>query len=362
MLKGTLATLVAVAVFACSGTVEAQKCASAFNQLTRNMFGGENCGREITNGQAAALWGNYCNDNCTINSNYAGYRGHGGCLGGGCGSSAYTSAFTSYGSYGYPGGSSCGGCGGGSFGYAGGCGGGCGSSCGGGFAQAYRGHHRGCGKGHGGCGRGHGGCGKSHRGCGLHRQSAYSIASSCGGGSCGGSYGGSYGGSCNSCSSGGYASTGFSGYSSACGCKGCGGPVRGLLGKVLHHHRGGRGYGGRGCGGHGCKLFSCGGLHDRMFSSFYAANGVSSSPSYFGGYVGGETGFSDFSTSLNGSITSGCSSCGGGGYSGSSYSGGSYSGGYESYMPPASGGYSQPAASYYQPTIATPTMIQPFGN
>lgn len=357
MLKGTLATLVAVAVFACSGTVEAQKCASAFNQLTRNMFGGENCGREITNGQAAALWGNYCNDNCTINSNYAGYRGHGGCLGGGCGSSAYTSAFTSYGSYGYPGGSSCGGCGGGcgggSFGYAGGCGGGCGSSCGGGFAQAYRGHHRGCGK-------GHGGCGKSHRGCGLHRQSAYSIASSCGGGSCGGSYGGSYGGSCNSCSSGGYASTGFSGYSSACGCKGCGGPVRGLLGKVLHHHRGGRGCGGRGCGGHGCKLFSCGGLHDRMFSSFYAANGVSSSPSYFGGYVGGETGFSDFSTSLNGSITSGCSSCsscGGGGYSG-----GSYSGGYESYMPPASGGYSQPAASYYQPTIATPTMIQPFGN
>ena len=354
MLKGTLATLVAVAVFACSGTVEAQKCASAFNQLTRNMFGGENCGREITNGQAAALWGNYCNDNCTINSNYAGYRGHGGCLGGGCGSSAYTSAFTSYGSYGYPGGSSCGGCGGGcgggSFGYAGGCGGGCGSSCGGGFAQAYRGHHRGCGK-------GHGGCGKSHRGCGLHRQSAYSIASSCGGGSCGGSYGGSYGGSCNSCSSGGYASTGFSGYSSACGCKGCGGPVRGLLGKVLHHHRGGRG-----CGGHGCKLFSCGGLHDRMFSSFYAANGVSSSPSYFGGYVGGETGFSDFSTSLNGSITSGCSSCGGGGYSGGGYSGGSYSGGYESYMPPASGGYSQPAASYYQPTIATPTMIQPFGN
>ena len=369
MLKGITTTLLAVAALLCCGAdAQAQNpIARNFNHFNHDMFGGSNCGRAITNAQAAGLWSNYCHEDCSINSNLS---GGGGCHSGLCGSGSdvtwdggYPAGPVAYGGgysvapgYGsFSGGSACGGSGcGGS-----GCGGsGCGCKSGGhgkikrmiarvfgshgccgcgksyfdngsgnaafgsstGFSQSYLGYGGGSG---GGCGS-HGGCclhgkkGKRHRGC-------------CGGG--GGSYSSGYanyaptsyasaGYASTGYASTGYASTGYSDYSSVCNSRRCcKGKHRRAKGRRCHHG--------------GCSLFSGGGVHDRMFSNFYAAN--SSSPGYFASYVGSETGFSDFNSSVNGSIMSacGCSSCGGGGAAlNQSY-----------YAPqPTAGNYMQPTA------------------
>ena len=368
MLKGIITTLLALVVLACSGTeAEAQNpLARGFNHLNRNMFGGSDCGREITNTQAANLWGGYCSQDCTIYSSLSGSGGGGGgcfggsCFGGGYGGGhsaaptysaapAYSSAFGHSGCGGckikrmignvFSHGGSCG-CGQSYFGYSGGGCGGCGSgSCGtsGGFGGSYLGYgsgggHRGCCLKRGGCGGG--GCGSYSSGYASYAAASYAPASYASTG----------------CS--GYASTGYAGYSSACGSRhGCG--RKGFGGRHRLFNRGG------GCGCGGCRLFSHGGIHDRMFSSFYVAN--STCPSYFGGYVGNETGFSDFNSSVSGSLTSscGCSSCGGGAVNQSYYS--PATSGQSYYSPqPAGGGYVQP--SYVQPSYVQPTLASPMHN
>ncbi len=145
-LTGLLA--LAAAVVMCSSAVQAQECGGCDGGYSGysgdvnagNMCGGvdayggmnsANCGRGMTNGQAAGLWAGYCNENCYHDSHGGcrlsggrqggfggggcGLRSGGGCMSGsaGCGSS-----------FGWPGGG--GSCGGGSlFGgrNRGGCGG-----------------------------------------------------------------------------------------------------------------------------------------------------------------------------------------------------------------------------------------------
>lgn len=91
-------------------------------------FYSSNCGRAITNSQAAALWANYNSEDCSLNLPYqrggGGLHGRKGC-GGGC---------RHGGGFAYPGGQGFGGGGfsqgGGGFAPAGGVGGGCGHGCG----------------------------------------------------------------------------------------------------------------------------------------------------------------------------------------------------------------------------------------
>lgn len=84
MLKGLMTSCLAIAVLSMGAQMASaqhggQGCriSNAFNGIVGNAYGGANCGREISNYEAAALWSDYCYDNCTINQ---------GC-GGGCGSS-----------------------------------------------------------------------------------------------------------------------------------------------------------------------------------------------------------------------------------------------------------------------------------
>ena len=194
--------ILAIAVMACCTEVNAQGCGCGgdygYASVAMGGYGGfgggsNNCGRDISQGDAAALWSNYCTESCTDHSGGGlfsrlkakcggGLCGGGGFGGGHCGGGGFGGGF------GY-GGGSCG-CDQGCFGYpAGGCGGGCGGGgCGGG----------GCLAGKFGGGRHGRGCG----GCGLK-----------------GRHGG--GGSCDSCPCG-AAPVEFAGGCDTCGCSGDG--------------------------------------------------------------------------------------------------------------------------------------------
>ncbi len=187
---------VAIAAMACCTNLNAQDCGyggpamgfgGGYGYAPVQTGGGcgcggemNNCGREISQGDAAALWGNYCSERCQTVGGHHGLfsRLKGGCGGGGA------SGF---------GGGGCGcGCDQGCFGYpAGGCGcnaaGGCGGGYGGGLLAGKLG---------GGCGK----CGSKGR-CGCRSKRSKRGASACGeapvgfsGGcdTCGCSDGGSY--------------------------------------------------------------------------------------------------------------------------------------------------------------------------
>ena len=190
MVKGLMTSCLAIAVFAVGAQMASAqhgghgcRISSAFNGLVGNAYGGANCGREISNYEAAALWADYCYDDCSINGGCGGC-GHGCRLGGrlfsrGCGTSACD---TGCGEAVQDCGSGCGGHGGHCLGgklrglFAG-HGAGCGCGCGDCF-----GYPAGCANDCGGCDTGcdqrcNSGCGGrlrgklagmfSHRGCGC---------------------------------------------------------------------------------------------------------------------------------------------------------------------------------------------------
>ncbi|MEZ6096612.1 MAG: hypothetical protein R3C03_20685 [Pirellulaceae bacterium] len=105
--------LVAIGVLSSPGVVNAQCCLGKLgqgaHQARANLFGGSNCGRGISYGDAAALWSEYCYEDCSLS---------GGC-GGGCNSGCGGAV------------DQCGGCGGDVAGYDG---------CASGFLGHSRGH------------------------------------------------------------------------------------------------------------------------------------------------------------------------------------------------------------------------------
>ncbi len=144
MMFQTLKVAIVAAALAVCGTSIAQDCGSCGGAVSYGGSasygtdnGGANCGRGITQGQAAALWAGYCTENC-------GYTGGNDCgcessCDSGCGGGHGCSLGSRLGSRGGKlrgmfsgsGGSSCGGCDLGCFGYPSDCGG-CGND-GGGF-------------------------------------------------------------------------------------------------------------------------------------------------------------------------------------------------------------------------------------
>ncbi len=281
-MKGFLTTCIAMACLAMlsqSASAQCGKLGQAFNQHVANSFGGANCGRGITNYEAAGLWANYCNEDCTV------YQG--GCSSG-CNSGCNSGCGNNAAAYGYPAaGNDCGtsfvanDCGSLNQGFGDGCGGGClGGKLKGLFSKF--GNGGGCGScfgwGDGGCGGGNMGFGFANSGCcgtEIGNGSPAFFGGGCGGG-CGllkGGMGLGLGGGCgNSCGMGG----------------------GGLLAKLFT---------GKGCG---CGLFSGGGFHDQRFSNFYRTYGSSSNTAYFSNYVGSESGFADFGTAVGGTITNAC--------------------------------------------------------
>ena len=175
---------VAIVAIACCSNLNAQDCGcggGGYGYAPIAIGGGcgaggyggvNNCGREITQGNAAALWADYCTESCTDNGGlFSHLKGKHGCKGG-CGCKGH-------------GGGSCG-CNQGCFGYpsGGGCGAGGGGCLGGGR------HAGGCGKHAGGCGK----CGRKGHHCKCKRK-----------------------GNCSSC---GEAPVAFSGGCDTCGCSG----------------------------------------------------------------------------------------------------------------------------------------------
>lgn len=255
MFKRILTSCLAIALIAIGSQVASAQCgggcggghgcriSNAFHNVIKGSFGGSNCGREISNYEAAGLWANYCTDTCTIN---------GGC--GGCGST---------------------------------------TGCGCGFSLRQRGCNAlvdNCGQSFDQCG-GHAGCGLGGKFRGLFARGG----NACGNTGCDSGCFGYPGGCGTGCNTGcGQSSGGFS----------CGG---GKLFAGLHSRGGlfARHQGcGNGCG-HGCGLFKRGNWHDRLFSGFYAKRGACNA-TYFGNHVGPETGFADFTSAVNGQLTGSC--------------------------------------------------------
>ena len=193
---------VAIVAIACCSNLNAQDCGcggGGYGYAPIAIGGGygaggyggfNNCGREITQGNAAALWADYCTESCTDNGGLFGHR-KGKCGKGHCGRGGG-------GGFGYGGGGGC--CDQGCFGYPAGCGcggGGIGGGCGHGGMFGGGRHGHGCKGGgrHGHCG---GGCGRK----GHHCKSK--------------------GSSCDSCCCGGPAPVQFSGGCDTCGCSGAG--------------------------------------------------------------------------------------------------------------------------------------------
>ena len=301
-----------------------------------------NCGRAITNDQAAALWSSYCTEDCTLNLPYqpksrffggAGLKAGGGCGHGGCGRGAG-------GGWGYPGGGGCGcGHGGGGCGCGhggGGIGAGIGYGAGigaygagvGGYGAAAGGcHHGGCGLGRKSCGllgglkglfgRRGGGClfGGCHRRGGTQLVQGYALAyPTVGGGFVGG--GGIGGGVGNRIFSNGYGWGGGAGVAGNYG-RFLGGGYTGFSGYGLPIANAGS-YGGGGCGG--CKLLGAlarlighggcchrrgGGqvaVSNQVFQSYYS--NVGAGPSYFDYALGHQYGTGDFGVQSAGTFAS----------------------------------------------------------
>ena len=164
MLKTTITFACAIMALALTANVNAQGCSSCGTASYGGGFGGygggfggyggdfgggyggdfggygmadlgtNNCGREISNQGAAALWGGYCTETCVSHQRggLLGRHGRGGCGGGrGCGGGGL-------GKFGYPSGGGC--CGNrGCFGYPTSCG-----TCGCGGGAGLGGFHKGC--------------------------------------------------------------------------------------------------------------------------------------------------------------------------------------------------------------------------
>jgi hypothetical protein len=207
----TCLRMVGMTLLAANGAACAQNCGSGCGgQGGYGSAGSTNCGREISQADAEALWAPYCTETCFDFSRHHGHSGR--CKPGG--------------NFGY------GSCGAGKFGACGACGSaGCAGGCGG-KAAGCTGKAGGCA---GGDGHrlGHSGFG-SGSGSGRGQGNRFSLLSS-GSGNCFGYPAGGYGncGSCGtSCSKGG----------DACGCD-AGGHADGGGGR-LFRHLGGHGHSG----------------------------------------------------------------------------------------------------------------------
>ncbi|QEG21924.1 hypothetical protein [Mariniblastus fucicola] len=270
MIKTTLTVACAVFALVLSTNANAQDCGcgSNYSAVDFGGYGGyssygnvgatglNNCGRAISNQQAASLWAGYCTETCVTGKKrcglFSGCGKTGGCGGGGC----------SQGCFGYP----TGGCG---SSFSGGCG--TASGLGGGcklFSKLKAGA---------------GGCGLS-KGCGF------------GGG--------------NSCGLGGFSGFGLNtGCGSACG-GGCGsscglGGGFGLFDKLKS--------------GGGCNLFSklkgkskCAAIVSYPVTTVAIDQcGCGNSGQYFNYAVGHEYGTAGIQSSVAGSLTSACGGCSG---------------------------------------------------
>lgn len=194
---------VAIAAMACCTNLDAQDCGCAgqamgygggYGYAPVQMGGGcggdggmSNCGRTISQGDAAALWGNYCNEGCQTSSGcglFSRLKGNGGCGGGACGGGAGGRSSGGFGG----GGCGCG-CDQGCFGYpTGGCGCGAGGGYGGGGLLAGK-----LGGGSGKCGlKGRCGCRSKRSKCGSSPCGEAPVGFSGGCDTCGCGDGGSY--------------------------------------------------------------------------------------------------------------------------------------------------------------------------
>ena len=308
---------------------------------------GDNCGREITDGQAAALWAGYCTESCgyyggnTGGASFAPVASFGGAA---CGAPAATCGGPTCGVAPAPSGCKLlGGCklfsGGKLRGLLGG--GGClgghgGGGCGGGCDQGGFGYPSDCGS----CGGGCNSCGTGNAFVGGYGGGFSSL--SYGASSCDtGFVSGGHGGGCR-----------LGGGRPSCGLKGRG---TGLFSRLFNNYGGGGIGGGGGCclSRHRAPSYSVNYVPVTFQAS---ASQCGSTGSYFNEFVGPEYGTTGMQSSVSGCATG---ACGGGSYQGGfdlgggagmSYGGGAVDMGYSggavdmSY----SGGYSQGAVDYGQ--------------
>lgn len=281
----------------------------------------QNCGRAISTQDAAGLWSNYCNDDCSFNGGCGCGLFRGGLVrkffGGGCG-----------------GGSGCG------TGYSNGCDsggyvGGCGTN--GGFVSSGCGVDAGC-----GTGVGHGISSGGSCGCGLFRGLFGRLGF--GGGGCCGCYQGCFGypgGPCGGgCGSGGF---GFSSAGSCGGGCGCG-----LVGRTVGAVSGIKSH------------FCCSirGLKSRLFGGglFSGCLGRAGCYGYNGGYffdapITSSQNFGFYSAGCGCDSSGGCTSGGSHGYTGGNIN--SFGNGCTSSAPPQaqpmqSGADCQPTPAFNQ--------------